>query len=710
MAANRKLQTEIQQVLKKMDEGVVLFDEIWEKVYTADTQPLKEKFEADLKKEIKKLQRLRDQIKIWIGSNEIKDKTALVEARKTIESKMEQFKVCERDTKTKAYSKEGLARDAKLDPKEALREEKRNWLNECLDNINDLNNTVEAEKEKLSAGKGKSKNKDELMRLENRLQKQKWHIAKLELIIKLIDNEELDPASLDSIKDSVEYYIETAQDDDGQLGVEHEFDIYEDLALDSFSVGPATFDLPRSTTQDDTPPNPGPAAAPVNTAAPGLTPPVTTITNPGTNSTVAVTSKTTTIIEHKAPPKEIAPKDTTADSTSEKRTGPAPSVAQIVKGGAKAAAPETTTTSSIPPPPGIVPAAGAKSTVSDASDSKSSKAASETSPRPNAKAEPAPAKATAPAAKATAPAKTTAPATSTATSSPAPPANSVPATANSKTSAAPTSQTPAATTSAPNTAANTAANTPASTAPQATPTANISAQSTPASTATNATSTSGPPAGLTPNLTGALPPPTTNSNAPLLSQQQQQQQQQLLQQQQAAVAPAPALAFTAEQMQTLALLKQSAMYMPEEFQYIPRTPNPLSHPAFPSTPICTNHSEYAALFEKLPLDTMFFAFYHQQNSFQQTLAAKRLKKNSWRYHKKYVTWFQRHSEPKMATQDFEEGTYLYFDYDGGIPLAFVAMIDYPSSCLFTWILSSALCLCRVEPANKDGFQVRVRFP
>jgi CCR4-NOT transcription complex subunit 3 len=43
---------------------------------------LKEKYEADLKKEIKKLQRLRDQIKNWIGSAEVKDKGPLIEARK----------------------------------------------------------------------------------------------------------------------------------------------------------------------------------------------------------------------------------------------------------------------------------------------------------------------------------------------------------------------------------------------------------------------------------------------------------------------------------------------------------------------------------------------------------------------------------------------------------------------------------------------------
>jgi hypothetical protein len=33
---------------------------------------------------------------------------------------MEQFKVCEKETKTKAYSKEGLAQATKLDPAEVL--------------------------------------------------------------------------------------------------------------------------------------------------------------------------------------------------------------------------------------------------------------------------------------------------------------------------------------------------------------------------------------------------------------------------------------------------------------------------------------------------------------------------------------------------------------------------------------------------------------
>ena len=75
---------------------------------------------------------------------------------------MEQFKVCEKDTKTKAYSKEGLAREARLDPKEAEREEKRAWANDCLDRLNDLVNLIEADIEKLSGSRQKSKSKEQV--------------------------------------------------------------------------------------------------------------------------------------------------------------------------------------------------------------------------------------------------------------------------------------------------------------------------------------------------------------------------------------------------------------------------------------------------------------------------------------------------------------------------------------------------------------------
>ncbi len=54
--------------------------------------------------------------------------------------------------------------------------------------------------------------------------------------------------------------------------------------------------------------------------------------------------------------------------------------------------------------------------------------------------------------------------------------------------------------------------------------------------------------------------------------------------------------------------------------------------------------------------------FYLQGTYQQYLAARELKKQSWRYHKKYNTWFQRHEEPKITTDEYEQGTYVYFDF------------------------------------------------
>ena len=32
---------------------------------------------------------------------------------------------------------------------------------------------------------------------------------------------------------------------------------------------------------------------------------------------------------------------------------------------------------------------------------------------------------------------------------------------------------------------------------------------------------------------------------------------------------------------------------------------------------------------------------------------------------RYLTWFQRHEEPKVTAEEFEQGTYVYFDYETG---------------------------------------------
>ena len=52
------------------------------------------------------------------------------------DQQMERFKIVERETKTKAYSKEGLGAAQKLDPAQKEREDISQWLNTSIENLN----------------------------------------------------------------------------------------------------------------------------------------------------------------------------------------------------------------------------------------------------------------------------------------------------------------------------------------------------------------------------------------------------------------------------------------------------------------------------------------------------------------------------------------------------------------------------------------------
>lgn len=84
--AQRKLQQEMDKTFKKVDEGIIQFESIYEKLMLSSNQPQKDKLEENLKREIKKLQRSRDQIKAWAAQNDIKDKKPLLDKRKAIET------------------------------------------------------------------------------------------------------------------------------------------------------------------------------------------------------------------------------------------------------------------------------------------------------------------------------------------------------------------------------------------------------------------------------------------------------------------------------------------------------------------------------------------------------------------------------------------------------------------------------------------------
>lgn len=77
---------EVDRCLKKVGEGLETVEDVWEKFMSATVASQKEKYEGELKKEIKKLQRLREQIKSWITLADIKDKTMLHNTKRLIET------------------------------------------------------------------------------------------------------------------------------------------------------------------------------------------------------------------------------------------------------------------------------------------------------------------------------------------------------------------------------------------------------------------------------------------------------------------------------------------------------------------------------------------------------------------------------------------------------------------------------------------------
>lgn len=202
-------------------------------MYEAEQQNQKEKHEGDLKKEIKKLQRHRDQIKNWIQLNEIKDKRQLLDARKRIEREMERFKVCEREMKTKAYSKEGLGQAARQDPRDKARQEARDWVNGIVDQLGTQVDEYEFETEALHGSSRRGRkgggNQGLLEELEILVERHREHTERLEQVLRGLDNETLSADDVWEVRDLVEDYIERHRESPSEF--ECTEDIY-DLILE----------------------------------------------------------------------------------------------------------------------------------------------------------------------------------------------------------------------------------------------------------------------------------------------------------------------------------------------------------------------------------------------------------------------------------------------------------------------------------------------
>jgi CCR4-NOT transcription complex subunit 3 len=172
-----------------------VFETTFEKIQQSTSAAQKEKYEAELKKEIKKLQRYREQIKSWISNSEIKDKRSLMDNRKLIENLMERFKALEREVKTKAFSKDGLNREPKIDPAEKEKSEIAQWIGACVDKLQVQIEAMEAEMEILQGAMRKNKKHDQekFKNLENKITRHKHHQTKLELILRMMENGNLEP-------------------------------------------------------------------------------------------------------------------------------------------------------------------------------------------------------------------------------------------------------------------------------------------------------------------------------------------------------------------------------------------------------------------------------------------------------------------------------------------------------------------------------------
>lgn len=127
---------------------------------------------------------------------------------------MEKFKACEKEMKTKAFSKEGLTAAAKLDPKAQEKIEVTAWIQAQVEELQIQIEQSEAEVETLQ-GAGKKKGKsagaaaERLEELEHLNDRRKWHVNRLELIMRLLDNGSLSVDKVRGLQEDVTYFVES---------------------------------------------------------------------------------------------------------------------------------------------------------------------------------------------------------------------------------------------------------------------------------------------------------------------------------------------------------------------------------------------------------------------------------------------------------------------------------------------------------------------
>ncbi|KAI5857973.1 Not1 N-terminal domain, CCR4-Not complex component-domain-containing protein [Tricharina praecox] len=615
--AARKLQQEVERTFKRVAEGIAQFESIYEKLQQCTNSSQKEKLEDSLKREIKKLQRHRDQIKTWAANSEIKDKKPLLDQRKLIETQMEKFKAVEKEMKTKAYSKEGLLASARLDPKSQQKQDMVNFLSDCTTELDRQIEACEAEAEGLAVTlkkgkKGDSSKADRVAEVERIVERHKWHQGKLELIMRLLENGQLEIDNVERIKEDIKWYVESNQDVDFMVdedeNIYDELNLDEEIAEDIFGMG---MDADRMSSQDTTSQQDDMS----ENQAPIKAKEVATARRPSTQIKSPMPIPLTMHTPSPAPSFGVSPSNGSVKPAPLSTRPGELKYASVAT--AAAAAERNVGIAPLPPPPGQAPVQAAF---------------------------PPPAN---------------------------PPKQSTPIIQHAQLA------------QRQNNVPSTPSHVPEKNSPP------VSEQSTSPKPNVRLPSPGAPPVGPLPEIpnepsnSDAAPSPgpsetqvngtngtngTYESTEPSVEQAQDdcvfhlppglQDLMESFEATKKRLLPNPPGLTRSLELSYVNAPDSIDAEKPKHYKPTQKYNTPNHYPQEP-LPIFDD----PALYRRVDTDTLFYVFYYRQGTYQQYLAAKELKRQSWRFHKQYQTWFQRHEEPKTITEEYEQGTYRFFDYE-----------------------------------------------
>lgn len=555
---------------------------------------------------------------------------------------MEKFKAVEKAMKTKAYSKEGLSAAAKLDPKEQAKVEAGEFLSSMVDELEQQIEALEAEGESIQATMKKGKNQgskvDRMAEIERIIEQHKWHQGKLELIRRSLENGGVETEQVNDLEETIRYYVSDGMNEDYMEDEE----MYNDLALDDDEgVFGMNMDNERSSSQDTQSvqddlsgePEP-PVAKPVSRKAPkepdaAAPAPVAAV------AAVAAAGGRKASVQAKSPLPALATLHTPLSAISNGSTSgpvmkpaavptrPAGEGLKYASAAAAAAASDKNNVgiAPLPPPPGAA-SVGISPLPSVQPRTSATSSPALTSVQPVQAAAPQQAEPKQPA--------------------PGPP---------------PSEPEPSST--RPSKKPKAAGKQPVMPEPSETPSGKIAPTMSLAHLDRADLSC---PASQTNGATNGIKPIVEEPEEECIYHLPASLQDLIDTYETSKKRPPPPSAQS-----TLRMMTASQASCPESHDsevprtYRPDVPMPQTGSGFPREPLPI--FDDPRLYTRIDPDTLFYVFYYKQNTAQQYLAAKALKDQSWRFHKQYQTWFQRHEEPKNITEEFEQGTYRFFDYE-----------------------------------------------